>query len=210
MTVAILREKAGSVDVCTGVIVGPTSILTSARCVADATKVSVLFVDPITDADMDRFRGSHSTNIESVSVHPRYKSSQDTVEYDLAHLRLTAPIPGDRSPVRYEGAFVVTEGDPLLAAGFPSVTWSGGSNIDVERGSLRYAFAPISFGADYSWHLKDEAGSCWHNTGGPLFLVRKIGPQLVGIHQDGDCAASGGFSSLTNDAILRWLRAESR
>ena len=103
----------------------------------------------------------------------------------------------------------MTEGDLLLAAGFPSVIWSGGSNIDVERGSLRYAFAPISSGGS-AWHLKDETGSCWHNTGGPLFLVRKIGPQLVGIHQDGDCAASSRFTSLTNDAILRWLRAEGR
>jgi hypothetical protein len=174
--------------------------------------VSVLFVDTIADADMDRFRKSHRTNIESVSVHPWYKSSEDTVQYDVAYLRLTSPIPGDRSPVRYQGAFVVTEGDLLLAAGFPSVTWSGGSNIDVDaanRSSLRYAFAPISSGST-SWLLKDEIGSCWHNTGGPLFLVRTTGPQLVGIHQDGDCDTASGFSSLTNDAILRWLRQEGK
>lgn len=209
VTVAVLVAREGTVDVCTGVIVGPISILTSARCVEKAAKTDVLFVDQIADSDVAAFAESQKTGVQEIKYHPRYRRDADG--YDFALLKISSPIPADRQPVDYDRAFVITEGDPVSIAGFPSLAEApSGSQPAIEpasRTSLRYAVAPVS-GDVHSWMVRDGAGSCWYDTGGPVFRMARSRPLLLGIHRDGGCSTVSYFSTVSDGSVRRWLQQE--
>jgi secreted trypsin-like serine protease len=94
----ITRPKGHPIGntICTGVVVSPALILTTAHCVSDATEVQITF-------DVENgTKAKHVQNAKPGSwvVHPLYDPKKSLFLNDLARIRLGKPAPLPRASIR--------------------------------------------------------------------------------------------------------------
>lgn len=151
-------------NVCTGIVVAPTAILTAGHCARNAAEHRVHYMDDSGSPIL--------LPIAAVAVHPGYTSkavSARTRSVDLALIRLGAPLPGRFRPAVLSAAPQPRAGAIVTLAGY------GGTGKGRADGKFRSIDLPVvepyGPGRILLW-LRGQsgrpAGACVGDSGGPM------------------------------------------
>jgi hypothetical protein len=175
--VALALTRSGWVF-CTGTLISPRVVLTSAHCVFDmrADEITVVFgADPKTGARMP---------VLQVRLAPRFGLARQSV--DLGVLLLAEPSPAPPWPVLPSPLDDSLLGHEVRLAGY-----------GVTEGHLRVAdlrrqgTAALEEIGDLDLRIRAAPASvCFGDSGGPAFLTRDGVEYLLGVTIGGDCATA--------------------
>ncbi len=175
-TVGIMNAKG---EICSGVVVSPTLVMTAAHCLVRGKALYVMALDPqFRPREFPAEQSWRNPQFRmSVSLLPRNGS-------DIGIVRLKAPLPPDMRPIRIAGSLdMLAERRALTIAGF-GVSRFGDR---TSAGQLRKATLRV-IGHDPSTMLLSERGeigrsdvsACVGDSGGPI-VAEGEDPVLVGI-----------------------------
>ncbi len=193
----IASVESGS-SLCTGSVIGPTSVLTAAHCVVGGpTQLTVR------TGSASAFSGGEPHGVSSASIAPGWQGLVN----DLAILTLTEPTsaPPVELASKEEDAVYTRPGTVLSIAGFgrrnPSLRGKPRLGVLTAAQVFAHGFCPLP-----SWAICDAGGRsgrvfrrikgrmrkrplqtvvCSGDSGGPLVASTPAGPRLVGVAEAG-------------------------
>ena len=159
-------------NVCSGIVLSPTIVLTAAHCIASATAWRV------------HWRAPDNTPVLveplSVKIHPGYNAKaivKRTRSVDLAIVRLKDPLPDSFTPISLSDAETLPPGEPVTVGGY------GLSEEKKPKALGKFLTATLSVIEPYGpskavlW-LADPsasgAGGCHGDSGGPLIAAGAV------------------------------------
>lgn len=213
----------GGVGECSGVLVGPRTVLTAGHCVRsessgrpfDVIGRTVFIGTPQSRAVARRVR--------SVAAHPRFRPRQPSTGYDLAVLRLDRSVgrapavlatPAEETRLAAPPARVVASGFGVVRDGQP-VARRPARRVSLERLSPFNCVAPgqvPTFRRVLLCAASPTAGICAGDSGGPLSVAvprggtRVIGITSLGIVQSPCRSTVGVFARVV--PARSWIRRE--
>ncbi len=135
----------------------------------------------------DPLKGStHIKRAHKIIVHDGYKTASETVDDDIALIRLKKEIPSTHSILDLEDSRQLTlkKDDLVTSLGF-GVTKTGFFTNGTGRGTLRMTAIPLMtyhvLGQKIYLDQRQGSGICYGDSGGPTFTVVNNKPVLVGI-----------------------------
>jgi hypothetical protein len=209
---------------CSGTLIAPRVFLTAGHCVGDgATGARVWFDTDLTDNQEYPYGGE--TSIEGTPVpHPNY-SWGDSDPYDVGLVILDEPVTDvEPAPLPEPDLLARLKKDRILEGGysdgayFRSVGY-GGTLASWPPPELAFDLVRRASESEYvaltkiHLHLSqkavfDESGSCFGDSGGPVFWVDPEGNEIivaVTSSGDGQCVATGFNYRVDVPHILQWI-----
>lgn len=197
-------------QICSGVMVSPTVLLTAAHCLTDAGFGRQVTMYHGTTVDRDRRHQAAEW-----SAHPSYCQECRKDRFDIGYVVLTLPYELESGEAHHTIPVVTQdEWDELMREGQRLQTVGYGADDDAESGARTKRVATVeSTGLTRSGrelHTESIDGiTCGGDSGAALFATGSDGVQrLVGIHSRG-VACSGTMTATTPYPTLCWLRDET-
>jgi secreted trypsin-like serine protease len=181
--------------ICSGVIVGPRTVLTAAHCVEKANAVSVLFgAEPSMFAEAEILA-------EEWWPHEHYDSRVSNYEYDIAILKLSRPAPRMTKLAKLAGPEELAKPDP---GNWDRVGFGG-----RDGGNLRNWTDPTFLGEKAATAIQTrDVFAVQGDSGGPVYLRAQGKYYLVGTHTTWDPNTNIAFS-VSVVTLGDWLRQNS-
>jgi hypothetical protein len=179
-----LVQAVALLDHCSGTLVSPNLLLTSAHCL---------------DGRVERASvGGRESAVAGCERHPAYLPGNPS--HDIGYCRLKANLEG---AVRIDEAFAPSTGAPVLLAGFGQ---SG--PFSRERPTLRLvATSVVDVRPTWMDVGADGATACRGDSGGPMLVEREDGFHVVGIIQGGQSTICRGATQIVPlGPHMNWLR----
>ena len=212
---------------CTGTLIAPRVFLTAGHCVGDgATGARVWFDSDMTDNEEYPYGGD--TSIEGTPIpHPDYNWG-DADPHDVGVVILDEPVEGiELATLPAPGLLAQLKKDRILEGGyeegvyFRSVGY-GGTLESWPPPVLDYVKIRRVSESEYvaltkvHLHLSqkavfDESGSCFGDSGGPVFWVDAEGNEIivaVTSSGDGQCVATGLNYRVDVPETLEWIYSQ--
>lgn len=201
-TAMIVSTRGAS---CTGVVLGPSVVLTAAHCVQPAADYAVV----VFEASAPRL-----IPVARIAVHPSFAANSFETQRptpDLALIKLSAPLPGSFRPAQLSsdmalpakrtgftlvGFGVTRDGDGksagvLRTVDLPSIGTTGGIMIRLSNGA--------------------SAGGCTGDSGGPVLLDGVVAGIIGWSTASGGARGCGGVTGATLVGPQRpWIDATTR
>ena len=157
-------------DLCSGVVIEPTAVLTAAHCVTGAEAWRVHF----------RNHAGEPVLIEPkrITVHPEYDPQaikKRTRSVDLAVVTLDAPLPAPFEPVALGDDTPLGPGEPVTLGGYGYATEKLRTSVGTYRAVPLTVVEPHGHGTLIVWLADPKvasgasgAGGCLGDSGGPI------------------------------------------
>ena len=175
-TVALVT---GTTAYCSGVLIGPTRVLTAAHCVPPNVDYPLEDIEVFFGVDLTQ--GGTRIAIASARAYPGWTSHDLTG--DLGVIELAEPSAIAPVEVAPDVLEVVAPGDSVRAVGY-GITQPGGDDPGVKRSGSMVA----DMIEDSTIRLAaNGVVTCSGDSGGPLFASRPEGEVLVGVHTRSNC-----------------------
>lgn len=195
---------------CTGTLIAPDIVLTAGHCVASEP------YEVITDT-VDYMRGGDRIAVKSSRAYPDWENKFDVGIVMLEHVargpsRSIAPACAAKSGLR-NGAKVHLVGFGMTSDTNPDNTQLREADLEVYDASCTTDDSCESSIAPHGEFLAggNGEGSCFGDSGGPVFLTTKQGPALVGIVSRGlavpGSTCSDGGVYVRADKIVSWVQS---
>ncbi|UOF01402.1 S1 family peptidase [Bdellovibrio reynosensis] len=166
---------------CSGVVIAPTVVLTSAHCYNDHDSIAFDTVDTLVVFDVSSKDplSSRSLKVKNVVFNPKYVPAKNNWSEDIAILNLPKEVPAPYEPVSILNDFsVIQKGTKIVLAGYgissevPKIQSDHLKSLETQIDEvLKYAFASLS---------SDENSSCYGDSGGPALIFKDGRYQLFG------------------------------
>ena len=162
----VLQRRGASAGFCTGIVIGPKSVLTAAHCVPPGADLRIHFRDgkgvPVRLA------------VVAVARHPGYRAdaiARREKSIDLAVLTLAEPLPASFHSAEIGEPGPVASGTPFRVAGFGLTREGEAASSGHLRESALAARMPLSAVLLWADDPQDHgAGACTGDSGGPVRL----------------------------------------
>jgi hypothetical protein len=192
--------KIGSDGFCTATLVGARTLISAGHCVVDEGER--------TTNSLDRTRYTFemdgvSVPVVSAKAHPSYDPEAEYNAADISILRLAYAPPGERSAVSLVPPEV---GEEITLVGF-GVTGEYSDDAAVKRiGTNRIQWVKPQ---ELGWKTEEASGSCYGDSGGPVFAVSNDQEVVVAVVSRGTGPCGYDDVDTRVDTFIDWLRAES-
>ena len=163
--VMVLQRSGSAAGFCSGIVIGPTAVLTAAHCVPPGADVRIHY--------RDREGGPVLVPVARVLRHPGYRA--DAIEkrersIDLAVITMTQPLPDRFSAATIAGPGTVTVGTMFLIVGFGVMREGDGKSSGQLREAALATRGPLSSVLLWAEDPRRKGlGACTGDSGGPVF-----------------------------------------
>ena len=203
--VMILIRGGGKAGFCSGVVLGPSAILTAGHCVKPVRDMRVFY--------RDASGASVFTEVRSVVRHPQFKEdavARRVVSIDLALIETTKPIDSRFSALDLDATGETAVGQSLDAAGYGVAREGEQNSAGVLRSAKLAVREPLS--RVLVWAADPNgagAGACTGDSGGPI--LSDGGTRLLASIAWSQGAPGSHCGALTQGILVApvrdWIRA---
>lgn len=216
VAVVYLDEK-GEEHLCSGALLTPQVVITSAHCLAPVDRMKVYF-----SLDMRNPGSVHPARIRQVIYSEKHKKYDENKAagvkpnvYDFALLKMDSPAPVGTKHFRiFEEPFAIEANPKIGYAGYGFESLSRASNATTGDNRLRHVVVTRTKGPTDETFRVDQTqgrGICVGDSGGAAYLPSQLGLVLVGIgyrvwspsDQDDICKGTAEFINISTHA--KWI-----
>ncbi len=211
----VLTNPDLSQSSCSGVVVGPTTVLTAAHCYCDLDETVCAGTSGNKLGSRVYYANNAESTVISVQIHPQYERITDTrdrrdkLRYDVAILRLSAPAPVTPLPLSESETVAIGETlstfgygeDESGISGIPFFSQPPGTFFRLQSGETVVSDKRDS--TIESIFTGAGANPCGGDSGGPLILNKNgklgvVGLTSVGKARRGRACQPGEISIYTD------------
>jgi secreted trypsin-like serine protease len=189
--------KIGGDGYCTATLVGERTLVSAGHCVVEQPKDSFDIVRYT--FEMDRI----SVPVVKAKAHPDYDPGAELNASDIGIMRLAYAPPGERSAVSVVAPEV---GQEVTLVGF-GVTAETAEDEPLKRiGTNLIQWVKSQ---EIGWKTGKGSGSCYGDSGGPVFAVSNDQEVVVAVVSRGTGPCGYDDVDTRVDTFIDWLRTES-
>lgn len=197
ITKVLITAQDGSLELCSGSLIGSKSVLTAAHCFIEATNVDLLI------------NSSEEWLSVPYTIHPNYRRDDQlgALFSDVAIVHL--PTPSSQVPIRLDRNYVPNIGETLRVFGFGRST----SNSIGELSAGNVIVDKVTQNHIYSVFEGSSDNPCFGDSGGPAIALISP-PTIVGVVSTGSIQNCGKgdqtlYTNLAEKSISDWIKRNS-